>query len=152
MSKIKSLVVVWIALFALGTVAHGQSADDFVDKRSKLMKSISAANKSIKSAVGKKDYKTVAAKARVVANALEMNSFSKHFPQNTAVGKSRAKASIWSNWNDFMSKAQDGHENAMALAAAAEANDGAKVASAYKAYGQTCGGCHKPYRGPAKKK
>ena len=115
------------------------------------MKDISAASKSIKSALGKNDYKTVSTKARSIANALQMNSFAKNFAQNTAVGKSRAKASIWSNWDDFMGKAHGGQQAALAVAEAADAKDTAKVAAAFKSLGASCGSCHEPYRGPRKK-
>lgn len=151
MFKIKSLVLVGVGVLALGAVAHAQTAEDYVANRSKLMRSNSAAVKAIKAAVAKNDYKNIATRARSVANAMEMNSFAKSFAPNTIVGKSRAKAAIWSNWKDFMGHAYDAQQAALALAEAADAKDDGNIAASFKSLGATCNSCHKPYRGPRKK-
>ncbi len=139
--------LVFLAAGAPGVPAQ----EDVAEKRSKMMKGISAENKAIKSAVGKKNYGTIASKARKIADTLEMKTFAAYFPHNSTSEESRARADIWTNWDDFMSKAYDGRQKALALAEAADAKDAAKVSAAYKDYGKVCGSCHKPFRAPKKK-
>lgn len=70
------------------------------------------------------------------------------FPQGSGGHHSRAKPEIWSDWSGFTAKA-DAFETAGGdLAKAVADGDRDQVASALKAGGATCGGCHKPYRKP----
>jgi cytochrome c556 len=64
------------------------------------------------------------------------------------VSASRAVPEIWQNMEDFEQKAQDTVDAAMAVANAAQSGDfeGAKELAGN--IGGTCGGCHRPYRGP----
>ncbi|MDH3443256.1 MAG: cytochrome c, partial [Deltaproteobacteria bacterium] len=75
-----------------------------------------------------------------------------YFPHNSTSSGSRARADIWTKWDEFMGKAYDGKQKALAVADAADAKDGAKVSAAYKDFGKACGSCHKPFRAPKKKK
>lgn len=128
----------------LSTQALAQ--DDYLARRQKMMKGISAAAKEVKAAVTNKDYPTVAVKVKDLADTFEMSSFAKHWPHDSADVKSKAKPEIWQNWDDFMKQAHDAHLKSLALVAAANSKDDAKVDAAYKSFGSTCGNCHKPYR------
>ena len=73
------------------------------------------------------------------------------FPQGTGMGhvtKARAKAAIWSDWDEFKKA-----NNAMVVASTNFAMGSADtMTGASKAIGKACGGCHKPFRGPRKKR
>lgn len=80
-----------------------------------------------------------AAKAAIVAAAAEIPA---RFEANTTDPKSKAKAEIWMNWDDFLAKAN-------ALSAAAGALDAATVEGVQAgmgAVGGVCAACHKAYR------
>jgi cytochrome c556 len=63
---------------------------------------------------------------------------------------SRAKAEIWTDWAGF-EKAADAFTTATAaLIPAAAGGDPAAIGAALGEVGKTCGGCHKPFRGPDK--
>ncbi len=145
------LAALFFVVFSVVGASSALAQEDVAEKRSKLMKGISAENKAIKSAVGKKDYGTIASKARKIAETLEMKNFATYFPHNSNSSDSRARAEIWTKWDEFMSQAYDGRQKALALAEAADAKDAAKVSAAYKDYGKVCGSCHKPFRAPKKK-
>ena len=130
-----------VGSFILSGSSYVFAQGNMIDQRKKLMKSISSANKAIKSAVKSKDYATISAKAKDIAGKLDMYNLAKFFPQNTTSDKSRARPEIWKKWNDFMAKAYDGQQRASALADAASRMDEAKVAKAYKGYRKMCGNC-----------
>lgn len=68
------------------------------------------------------------------------------FEGGSVVGDSRAKPEIWTNWDDFVAKAQAANEAANALVAAAETGDLAQIQAAFGPLGQACGACHDTYR------
>jgi cytochrome c556 len=69
------------------------------------------------------------------------------FIPNSIVEGSRALPDIWMNFNDFTQKAGDLSTRAQALADAAAANGFEASKGMVQAVGQTCGACHRPYRG-----
>jgi cytochrome c556 len=68
------------------------------------------------------------------------------FIPNSAVEGSSALPEIWTNMADFQQKAADLQNAAQALADAAAANGFEASKGMVQAVGQTCGGCHRPYR------
>ncbi|MDH3443823.1 MAG: cytochrome c [Deltaproteobacteria bacterium] len=138
-----------VVTLLLGISIQVAAQDDLIPKRQKLMKSNSAANKAIKSAVGKKDYAAVEAKAKEIAN--NMGQLEALFPKGSTSDKSRAKAAIWEKWDEFTKDAEGAKMAANDLAAAAAAKDEAEVGAKFKVLGKSCGGCHKPFRAPKKK-
>ena len=68
------------------------------------------------------------------------------FIPNSAVKGSAALPEIWTNFPDFESKAADLGKAAAALADAAQANGFEASKGMVQAVGQSCGGCHRPYR------
>ncbi|MFV0644392.1 MAG: c-type cytochrome [Sphingomonadaceae bacterium] len=61
-------------------------------------------------------------------------------------GKTEAKANIWQDKDDYMSKAQDFNNAANALNTVAMAGDAAGFKEAFKNTGGTCKACHDTYR------
>jgi cytochrome c556 len=69
------------------------------------------------------------------------------FPEGSGdIPDSRALPAIWSDWDDFVSKAQDLHTAAEALADAADSGGFAAAKDRVQAVGDSCGGCHRQYR------
>ncbi len=70
------------------------------------------------------------------------------FEQKGTAGKTDAKAEIWSDWAKFEQTIADYEKAAANLAAAAKGSDPAAVGLAVRALGESCGGCHDPFRKP----
>lgn len=68
------------------------------------------------------------------------------FIPNSAVEGSAALPDVWTNMADFQQKAADLQTAAQSLADAAAANGFEAAKGMVQAVGQTCGGCHRPYR------
>jgi len=68
------------------------------------------------------------------------------FIPNSIVKGSLALPDIWKNFPDFQMKANDLQMAATALADATKANGFEASKGMVQAVGQSCGGCHRPYR------
>jgi cytochrome c556 len=68
------------------------------------------------------------------------------FIPNSAVEGSAALPEIWTNNSDFQAKAADLQNAAQALATAASSQGFEAAKGMVQAVGQSCGGCHRPYR------
>jgi cytochrome c556 len=68
------------------------------------------------------------------------------FIPDSIVKGSAALPEIWMNFPDFTQKAMDLQNAAKALSDAAEANGAEAAKGMVQAVGQSCGGCHRPYR------
>ena len=68
------------------------------------------------------------------------------FIPNSVVKGSLALPDIWKNFSDFQQKANDLQTAASALADATKANGFEASKGMVQAVGQSCGGCHRPYR------
>lgn len=68
------------------------------------------------------------------------------FIPNSIVKGSLALPEIWMNFSDFQQKANDLQMSATALADATQANGFEAAKGMVQAVGQSCGGCHRPYR------
>ncbi|MEX2649502.1 MAG: cytochrome c [Alphaproteobacteria bacterium] len=68
------------------------------------------------------------------------------FPEGSAVGDSRAKPEIWTDWAKFEAGGKALQTATADLVAAAEGGDMAAIAAAAGKVGEACGGCHKPFR------
>ena len=135
------------ALFGLCTLAVSTQAfaqADVIEKRQKAMKSNSANAKAIKAAVEAKDYTTIETKAKDIMGTAE--KIPSLFPKGSTKGKTKAKAEIWDNNDDFVKHAKTLGKTASELAAAAKASNDAEVNVKLKALGNTCDSCHKQFR------
>jgi cytochrome c556 len=68
------------------------------------------------------------------------------FIPDSVVKGSLALPDIWKNFADFQQKANDLQTAATALADATQANGFEASKGMIKAVGDSCGGCHRPYR------
>ena len=68
------------------------------------------------------------------------------FIPNSATANSAALPEIWTNNADFQQKAADFQNAATALATAASQQGFEAAKGMVQAVGQSCGGCHRPYR------
>lgn len=114
------------------------------EKRQALMKNNSENAKAIKAAAEAKDYATVEAKARdIMGNADKILGL---FPKGSDTGKTKAKAEIWQNFDEFSKNPARLKTAASELAAAAKAKDDAAITTKMKALGDVCANCHKNFR------
>ncbi len=150
MQQNKAFLAVLIGLlsFFISTQLFAQA--DVIEKRKKLMKSNSAANKAVKKAFAMEDFATVEAKAKVIVENAAM--ILDLFPKGSTGEDSRAKPEIWEKWDEFGKKVAALNRAANALANETMTQDMMKVGPKMKALGAACGSCHKPFRGPRKKK
>ena len=70
------------------------------------------------------------------------------FENQTIVAESRTKPEVFTNWADFTARHGALVTAANALAAAASSGGFAAGRSLVAPLRDTCGGCHRPYRGP----
>jgi len=70
------------------------------------------------------------------------------FRQKASAGKTDAKPEIWSDWAKFEAAIADFEKAANGLATAAQGSDGAAIGAAVRALGDSCTGCHDPFRKP----
>jgi len=68
------------------------------------------------------------------------------FVPNSAKPNSAALPEVWTNAADFQQKAADLQNAAQALATAASGQGFEAAKGMVQAVGQSCGGCHRPYR------
>ena len=91
----------------------------------------------VDNAVALKDAKDTAALAGMLTDG---------FIPNSIVKGSLALPDIWKNFSDFQQKANDLQMAATALADATQANGFEAAKGMVQAVGQSCGGCHRPFR------
>ena len=123
--------------------AEGEATDPTVKARQELMKTIGGNTKALGDmAGGKADFdaaKAEAAKAAILAAQAEIAA---KFETNATDPATEAKPEIWSNWDDFVSKAG-------ALKPAVEALDAGSldgVKAGMAGIGGACKACHTDYR------
>ena len=137
----------WGAFFALlalviSTELFAQA--DVVEKRQQLMKDNGAATKAIKAAVDAKDYATIEAKAKdIISNGDKVLDL---FRKDRTAEKTKAKAEIWENWDEFSNNPGKVKKAAGELADAARTRDDQAIAKKVKALGDACASCHKAFR------
>lgn len=136
--------------------AMAQSPGGAIKERRALMQSNNKSFKMIKAFVksGKGSAADVAAAGRQLAsNAARIPGlFVKGTSLKDGVGQTRAKPAIWVEWAAFEAAAATLKEVGENLAKVAAGGDVAAIKVAAGAIGKSCGGCHKPFRGPRPKK
>ena len=73
------------------------------------------------------------------------------FPEGTQLADSRALPAVWTDRPGFNARAAAFADATSRLTAAADANDKAAFAEAWKATGASCGACHDAYRADEKR-
>ena len=61
-------------------------------------------------------------------------------------GDTKARAEVWSQWDDFAAGMQQFEKNAQELASVASSGDLEQIKPAFAAVGKTCKGCHDNFK------
>lgn len=138
------------ASYALAQEKVSKDQAPAVDKaRSDFMKSNGAQVKvltSVAKGEATLDAKAVAAAQKLNSNAQEVLT---HFPAGSGddvLPKSRAKASIWKNWDQFTKDAGHLKTATAALLVAAKSGNTSDFDAKVKGVNDACGACHKAFR------
>jgi len=146
------LTSVLVLGFALTPSVQAQDKAALVKERGAIMKSVSGTLKALgKSAkAGKVGAKDAARVAKALAGA---RKFAGLFPKGTGSDaiKTRAKPEIWAQWPKFEASAGELVAALEGVQKAAASGDAGSLGAAVKTARATCGGCHKPFRGPKPK-
>ncbi|HEX6770074.1 MAG TPA: cytochrome c [Candidatus Binatia bacterium] len=140
----KILAGALFGLFAVGVSTQVFAQADVNEKRQQLMKGQGAAVKSIRGAIGSKDYATIEAKAKDLMGSSDRIVAS--FPKGSTTGKTRATAAIWEKPDGFAKNAKALATAASELADAAKAKNDDAIAAKMKTIAATCDTCHKEFR------
>ena len=138
------IVITLLGLFALllPTLGHAQGV---IEKRTQIMEDNNDALKAIRAAAKEKDYATIEAKAKLIADSMTPDLL-KLFPKGSLSEKSEAHPDIWQKWDEFGQRLAKMHDVAAALQKAASAKNDAEVTAQVKAMGGmrsgACGDCH----------
>lgn len=143
MKSVTKLLIGAFALVATVAVAETASTDPSVIARRELMEGIGKNTKILGDMAGGKvafdAAAAEAAKAVLVASSTEIAA---KFEPNATDAGSKAKPEIWTNWQDFTTKAKGLNAAATAL----DASTLESVQAGMEALGGACAACHKPYR------
>ncbi|MFM9865428.1 MAG: c-type cytochrome [Micropepsaceae bacterium] len=140
-----------LALTVFVSAACGSSASapqQTVDARIEGMKKLGGALKATGQAATPAE-----AKAKIAEAIAFSESIVSLFPKGTGIGdagvtKTRALQDIWSKPAEFKASADAMTATLKNIDAALGTGDKAKVEAAFAEVGKSCGGCHKPFRGP----
>ena len=141
------LLVSVFAANAWGTTPV-QSPQQIVDGRIESMKKLGGDLKAASQAASPADAKAKIADAIAFSEAIVSR-----FPKGTGIGdtgvtKTRALQEIWSKPAEFKAAADALTAILKNVDAALDSGDKAKIDAAFSEVGKSCGGCHKPFRGP----
>lgn len=136
-------VIIALVLSAGVAVAQEDATDPTVKAWEDLMKTQAGAAKTLGDMAGDKAAFDAAAAEAAKATLIQTSAeISAKFETQASDPASTAKPEIWTNWDDFVAKA-----NALATAAAAlDASSIDGVKAGMGAVGGACGDCHKTYR------
>ncbi len=147
----KKFIPSFLAIFLVFSVAASQMAfandvDSLIKERVAGFKKSKKSIEEIGRAIDKQD------NAALVEQAVWLQKFAAKipelYPENAKGGFfSRAKKSIWDNFDDYKEKAADFNKSAMHLEKLASANASQnELTQQLKNLEQSCQSCHKPYR------
>jgi len=164
---VRSIFLVAVAFgFSTVVMAPAAMADAHVVKQQKaFMKELSGHNKKIAAYLkGHKDLKRekrLGNHEDVEFLAIAIQDLAKRMPAMFKKGSphmgnhptSRSKEAIWKDWAKFKKAAKNMEMRAKDIEQAALTGSKAKIMAAYEGFAKSsCGGCHKPFRGPKRKK
>ncbi len=145
----QSVCIILSVVMTFAFTAAAQ-ADPIKDRRAS-MKSISKANKPARNILrGKAKFDIAKVQAALKVFQEEAIKSKALYPSGSDKGKTRAKPAVWSDKKDFLSRLDKFAADAKAASKAIK--DEATFKVSYKAVLKNCGGCHKLYRAPKKKK
>ena len=115
------------------------------------MKSIGKALRAIRVFVKAGQMKELAESSMQVAEFIDR--IPELSPKGSAFGeKSRIKPEVWEDFGRYKKLAEKSSAAARTLAKAAGSGDKDSAAGAFRAFGKSCGACHKPFRKKKKKR
>ncbi|MBU2937269.1 MULTISPECIES: c-type cytochrome [Pacificibacter] len=142
MKKILTASAVFISL-SIGAIAHDGVENQAVADRMAAMKAIGGSMKTLGDmAKGATEFDAAAAQAAVDTLEAQSGALPALFEAQETDPESEAKPEIWTNWDDFVSKAN----SLNAAAAAITITDASSVGPALGAVGGSCKDCHSEYR------
>jgi len=131
------------ALAAMPTLAHSEVTNEAVKARMAAMKTIGGGMKTLGDmAKGAMAFDAVAAQGAVDSIEVAAAKVPALFEPQETDPKSEAKPEIWTNWDDFVTKAEALEKAAAGIAISAEADIGAAMG----ALGGACKACHSDYK------
>jgi cytochrome c556 len=68
------------------------------------------------------------------------------FPEGSDFGETKARESIWEDWQGFMDKADAARDATAAFAEAVASGDADSIQAAHRDVGRSCKGCHEDFR------
>ena len=142
-------LVVAIAAFGPEQAAVADGHGKVMEERSKLMKGMGGAMRTLKGYLeGRGSAEEAGEAAAVIAAAAP--KIPDVFPPNTGMGadpKSETKDVVWEKWDDFTAAAALLGDKAAALKTALASGDAGAVGAAFGDLGKNgCGGCHRQFR------
>ena len=148
-------VAAMVVIGSMGAMVQEAEGADPYAVRKAMMKQNSAMLKNVKGFL-KGGKRAVGAEDLAIGGeilAVNADNMLKLFPKGSGGGKSRAKSDIWQDWNGFKAAAAVLKVEANKFANVARTGDKAAIKKQAGILGKAaCGGCHKKFRGPKKKK
>jgi len=145
-TMLKSRLLVAASALTLSVAAFGHGKKDAVDYRQSLMTMIGWDFGHLSDMVKeKKPFDATEFSMRANRVAAMSDQLGEGFPKDSMRQESYAKAEIWTDWDDFQSKAKDFTAQAKLLADIAKVNDAAKNKEQFKKVAATCKACHDKY-------
>lgn len=143
---LKSRLFVAASALALSTAAFTHGKKDAVDYRQSLMTLIGWDFGVLSDMVkDKKPFDAAEFSTRASRIAAMSDRLDEGFPKDSMRKESYSKPEIWTNWDDFQSKAKDFDTQAKLLADIAKTNDATKNKEQFKKVAATCKACHDKY-------
>ncbi|MCB1471886.1 MAG: cytochrome c [Rhodobiaceae bacterium] len=145
--RLFTIFALGLAVISTAALAH-QGATGVVKQRMEAMKDTASQMKTIAGMVKGEsalDAEVVASSATIISRHAE--EIPGLFPEGSIRKPSEALPEIWTNWDDFTSRAQRlaGRARNLAEIAGSNAEAGA-LAATFAAMGETCKNCHTRYR------
>ncbi len=142
-------LVVAVAAFGPEQAAVADQHGQVAEERSKLMKGMGGAMRTLKGFVeGRNSAEEASAAADVIAAAAP--KIPDVFPPGTGMGadpKSESKDVIWEKWDEFTAASTLLGDKAAALKTALASGDASAAGAAFGDLGKNgCGGCHRQFR------
>ena len=141
------------AFVALGASGQGQVASEeearqAAEERSRTMKTLGRAMRTLKGFAGGRGTAEEASVAAAIADAAP--ALPSLFPAGSgmaALPDSESKDAIWEEWDEFVAASEQLGEKAAALQAALASEDPGRIGAAFGDLGKNgCGGCHRRFR------
>lgn len=130
-------------------IAASTAPEDVIKARQQSLKDLGAAAKVVRDQLKESTPDVEKIKAASVDIKKASNGIGHWFPQGTGAEagvKTAAKPEIWTDHEGFSTAAKNFVEQADKFAQTAQAGDVAAIGPAFKALGQSCGGCHEKFR------